>query len=378
MQADDLLLKKLIIMGGVYVFTNELFNTLLVPTRLEGKANYYNTLNSIRAALSFMLLIAFTFIGNHQIEAFFFAPLTVNLGMILFLIKKPLQYFRIFPSTFFLRHSMRFIKFGSGNLLYNVGIFLLVSSDRYIIALFESNSTVGIYNQTYNIGQITITALFTIILAALNPVVIPSLEKNPLKSNNLLYSGLYSVFYIVTPFVLMGSFFSYEITVLLLGESFREAWQIIPVILLSTLFAGCNHFAVVKLKFLNKLNALFLSALGASLINIGLNLLLIPIWGYKIAAFTTLVSYVGLLIALFKLADLNPIENKNIRKNFLRILVALLLISLIHYTTKGFAIYKDNLVINAIIKSIIYIIVFYLLTHRYFPFNEEANKQTNI
>ncbi len=368
--SDNLLLKKLILFGGLYFFTNELVNILLVPARITGKAGYYNILNSIRALGSFLLLLALTFGGNAKIEAFFSAPLIVNAIYILLLTKKPLSFFSFKIDRKLLRHVSRFINYGLGNLFFSVGLFLLISSDRYLIAYFDNYDKVGIYNQTYNLGQISIAALFTVLSAALNPTLISNLNKKPFDSDNKIYDYLYVCIYIILPVVLLVSLFSKEITYILLGKGFREAWNLLPIIFFSAFLSGLNHFAVIKLKFTYKLKVLILDSLSAAALNILLNFILIPIYGYKIAAFTTLLSYLYLLIVLYYHAKLNPFTTMKVGMKIIRVLAILSVLCLIHFGINHFFHISDH-IFYSVIESIIFVTTYFVLTRKIIPLQSE-------
>lgn len=368
--SGDLLLKKLIIYGGLYFITNEFLNTMLVPARIDGKSGYYNIINSSRAILSFVILLLLTFVGNLKIEAFFIAPLIINALFISFFFLKPFNKIDLNLNIKLINHSVRFIRYGSSNLLFNIGIFILISSDRYLIAFFDSYPKVGIYNQIYNLSQITISALFTVFQAAMNPTLIAQLEKKPFASDCSLYEAIYTSVYLFFPLTVICSIFSKEISIVLLGEEFREAWNIMPLVFISAFIAGLNHFAVIKIKFMNKLKYLIIDSLTAALLNILLNLVLIPIFGYKIAALTTLIAYLYLIIILFYHARLNPFEIKGFTGKILKIFLVLIFIVGLHFfQIKLLPINYPMLI--AIIKTVIFVSIYFLLTRQIAPLKSE-------
>ncbi|QQS50481.1 MAG: oligosaccharide flippase family protein [Bacteroidota bacterium] len=304
----DIFLKRLIILGFFYAISNEFFMTLFVPARLEKKAGLYNIVNSLRAILSFGLLLLLTFRFTYTIDAFFIAPSIINILFIipLILYNTPLKNLVINLDT--IKHSKRFLKYGAANLFYNLGLFLLISSDRFIILLFEPYDKIGIYNQTYNIGQVTIAAIFLVFNSAINPFITEILDKRPNSSDEIL-SGFFRLSFIIfLPVTVILSIFSKEIVFLLLGDSFREAWQILPFIFLSSFILGLNYFAVLKIKFKNDLKTLMFTSLFAATVNIFLNLLLIWLFGYKMAATTTFLAYLILAFLLYRKSNLTVFD----------------------------------------------------------------------
>jgi O-antigen/teichoic acid export membrane protein len=250
-----------------------------------------------------------------------------------------------------------------------MGLFLLVSGDRYLIAYFSDYDHVGIYNQTYNIGQLSIVALFTVISAALNPSLISELNKKPFDSDQKLYDYLYISVYLILPLTFLFSLFSKEITRILLGKDFREAWNILPLIFFSAFFSGANHFAVIKIKFTNKLRLLIIDSISAAALNIVLNLILIPLYGYKIAAATTFIAYVYLFIILFYHAGLNPFANRETGRKLVRIILILTGLFGVHLAIKHFI--SGPTLVLPIAETIIFVLIYYILTRKIVPLKGE-------
>jgi O-antigen/teichoic acid export membrane protein len=369
----DSFAQEMITYGFVYALTNELLNTLLVPMRIKDKAKQYNLIIALKAILSFVLLIYLTFQLQFGIVSFFIAPTVFNLlliGALLIFTKRKKAHK---PKTYRL-HLYRFLKYGISTLLFNTGIFLLISSDRYLINFFSGHSDVGIYNQTYNIAQLSIAALFTAINAAFNPKLINSLTTNPSGSNNTLNNSFYLALYISLPFVVIFSVFSKEIAILLLGPEFRILWSYLPFIFFSAFLFGLSHFATIKLKFQNKLRVLALSTVYSAILNIILNLILIPLFDYKVAAITTFISYLFLIGFVFRSAEINPFLNKKILRNSFLILGCLGLIYLLHVLFSYYLNISLNNILIAIIEGIIMVSLFFVITKRISPFRNENIK----
>jgi len=296
---QDTFLRKLILFGFLFAFTNELFNTLYVPARLEGKAKQYNYISALREGLSFGLLLLLTFVFHLTIEAFLLAPLVINMLFILPVVTSARYYSSIIPWNRIRNHLLRFLKYGSANLFYNLALFLLISSDRFLIAHFEGYEKAGIYHQTYNLAQVSLGALLAVFSAALNPTVLSSLDKASGNSDAVLRKVFMLQLYIFIPFTIILSIFSKQIAYLLLGEAFREAWMTLPVIAIGVLLNGLNYLPNAKLRFSNNIRPMIIIASIAALVNIILNWIFIPRYGYMIASGTTLLAYGILFVGLY-------------------------------------------------------------------------------
>ncbi|MBN1119409.1 MAG: oligosaccharide flippase family protein [Bacteroidales bacterium] len=360
MLTKDEMSRVLIFWGFFFALTNELFNTLNVPCRIEGYSKKYNLINSGRAVFSFALLLILTFIFDYTIEAFFISQVIANLLFVIPVLGNLPRINNRLKNSELKAHIFRFIKYGSANLLFNIGLFLLISSDRFVIAFIWGNEKVGIYNQTYNIAQMTIVAVFTVFNSVINPMLLEKLDTRPSTSNAFLVKLLTFSIVLFLPLTILLTQFSKEIVYVLLGEDFREAWNILPYIFFSSLIYGITYFSEVKLKFQNQLKILFRASLFCALINISLNLIFVSKLGYKSAAYTTLISYFILMVILYRKSELKVfkhIDPKLIYK-LIAVLGGLLLID--NYLLKAFL--DFNIIIEATIRITIFLGIYALFT----------------
>jgi O-antigen/teichoic acid export membrane protein len=366
--------RKLIFMGFLYASTQEMINTLLVPMRMKAEAKKYNLINGLRAVTSFLILLLLTFIYNYTIEAFFLAPLIINVILLISLIfnqKKYLYRLWFHKEKNLSAHSKRFYRYGLTTLVFTTCIFLLATSDRYIILLSGNYNEVGIYNQTYNIANMSIAAILMAINAALNPLLLNSLETKPNKSDELLSRLLLLAMYIGLPFTIIFSILSKHIAQLLLGPEFRSAYLLMPFIFLSALLFGASHFASVKLKFKNMFRQLMLSSGIVTCLNILLNLWWVPLYGYEWAAVSTLLSYLLFAILLFYSAKINPFKSSKIRHSYLIIVLGIIAVFISHILFHRMLRQFQDSSLFAIVEGVILLAIFALVTWNISPINKK-------
>jgi O-antigen/teichoic acid export membrane protein len=163
-------------------------------------------------------------------------------------------------------------------------------------------ATVGIYNQAYNISQLSVVALVTVYFNTFNPALTHELEVNLKGSDKLISKYLFVYILFGLPLITYFSIFSKEMAMLLLGEEFRSGYIIMPWVFISAFVYGLSMFIEIKLKFADQIKFLALGVLLAAGFNIALNFALIPVYGYEMAAITTLVAYLFLFV-FFVLRD---------------------------------------------------------------------------
>lgn len=165
---------------------------------------------------------------------------------------------------------------------------VLASSDRIIIDKLCGSSYVGIYSIGY-----TISLALTIINTSINNSFIPwtfkkmkSKEYNqisPASNIILIVIGVISVCLIIlTP----------ELVRIIAPVEYYDAIWVIPPVAMSVLFMFMyNLFGNIEFYFeANKF--ITISSVLVAILNIAMNYLFIPIFGYIAAAYTTLVSYI--------------------------------------------------------------------------------------
>ena len=197
-------------------------------------------------------------------------------------------------STFRLSRSTLIppLKYAYPLLLSEYSNLLIQSGDRYVLRIFNSVSTVGLYSFGYQIAGILQTALVTPLKQALQPVVLKQ-EEDPEAIRHLLRMGATYFYLIGCATCLLISLFSREILMLFARkEVFWAAWVIVPTITYSYVQHGLGNFVGWGMGLMKKSFHVSGIVLVAALVNIGLNFLFIPQWGMLGAAFATMLSYI--------------------------------------------------------------------------------------
>ena len=300
--ATHVLVRQLILLSFVQVMIREFIGLFLIIVRLEGKAVKYNIIHSVRAVLSFGVLVWMTFGLQYRITAVLTSTILIDFLVILFVLL-----FSREGASISLRGLSRktlgvLFRFGSIGLVSNFFFLLITSSDRYIIALYQDMATVGIYNQVYNISQLSIVALVTVFFNTINPKLNKELEVRFEGANKLLGDYLFAYFLFGLPVITYLSMFPRQIAHILLGPEFRSGYFIMPWIFISAFLYGLFLFIEIKFKFADKLKQIAVGVILAGILNIAVNFIMIPIYGYQWAAISTLMAYT-LLVLYFYLQD---------------------------------------------------------------------------
>jgi O-antigen/teichoic acid export membrane protein len=170
-------------------------------------------------------------------------------------------------------------------------------SDRYLIQLFYSMREVGMYSAVYTLSLHSITFLGVLIRFSSTPILTNVWEKQGKDASISLLNSVTRMYLLIgIPMVAGMSVLAEPIMKVMTGIEFSEGSIIVPWIAGGAFFLGLQHRFNQVLSLLNRTGIIMLTLIICSLINILLNWFLLPFYGYKIAAITTLFCYLLLCI----------------------------------------------------------------------------------
>lgn len=170
--------------------------------------------------------------------------------------------------------------------------FVLTAFDRVIINQIVGKAQTGLYSLAYTVGALQ-SMISMGMLRAWTPEFYGKLNDKKYQDINSLASKFAKLVYL-SAFALI--LFSREMVLILADKQYHEALSIVPIVIISYVFFFLYTMYVNFAFYHKKTHLIALFTIIAGVINIGLNYWLIPIYGYEIAAWTTLISYALLFI----------------------------------------------------------------------------------
>ena len=165
--------------------------------------------------------------------------------------------------------------------------YILDQFDRIMIMKLVGYSAVGIYSVAYSCGYV-----IKIITSSLNNTLIPWLYQR-LKANDhrAVSDCLENIVRTVSLSFLGFMAFAPELIRLFASPEYYEAIYVLPPVSASAFLIFLYELYANIEFFYNKNKFTMYIAIASAIINVILNYLCIPIWGYIAAAYTTLISY---------------------------------------------------------------------------------------
>ena len=189
-------------------------------------------------------------------------------------------------------------------LLHNVAGIVNAQFDRIVINKYIGITETGLYSFAYNVGMI-MSVVQTSFIQAFGPFFFENMKTGD-KSKILKVGHYYrSIFCVIYGSVLM---ISPEAVKILANKNYWEGIKIMPYVFMSVFFTFMMGFEVYTQYWHKEMKFRGIGTLIGTFINVSLNLLLVPQFGYVMAAITTAASQLAIFIFHF-------MANKHILKD---------------------------------------------------------------
>ncbi|MBE2909135.1 oligosaccharide flippase family protein, partial [Anoxybacillus flavithermus] len=182
--------------------------------------------------------------------------------------------------------------------------FIMNQSDRLLISWMIGKSEVGVYSVAYDLTQQTIIMLMMVVNLAAYPLCIRALENGGIESaQRQVRESAVALLLIAFPATVGIIALSNSISSSVLGRDFSAGVaDIMPIVATSVLIQGMKSYSFDLSFQLGKKTVLQIwPVLFGSIVNIILNLVLIPLYKSEGAVLATLVSYIIAIVLSWKL-----------------------------------------------------------------------------
>ncbi|ABD68974.1 polysaccharide biosynthesis protein [Rhodoferax ferrireducens T118] len=195
----------------------------------------------------------------------------------------------------------RLIPFGVGSVVASFGGILLDWADRLIIEHFLTLADVGSYSAAFRIGTLINIILISPFSQIWSPMMMEYRTHDNIKE---LFTKVFYYFMMIGTVTLAGaSLFMGDILPLLIrSEISHQMISVILLVMLGTLIYGCTNIVAAGLLYERKVAQVSYVYYTVAGIKIGVNLLIIPVFGIVGAAVTTLLASVMIPTGIYALA----------------------------------------------------------------------------
>ncbi len=188
--------------------------------------------------------------------------------------------------------------YGLPLVFYEISTLINDYSDRFLIKFYLGARQVGIYSAAYNMSLYTQGIINNPLWMTVFPIYTKLWsEKGPEETKRFLSLLLKYYICIGIIMVLSMSLLSKDLITILATKKYAPAAPIVPIIISSVMIYGTFHITGAGFYLMNQTRKIGIYMFVSALINIAVNLFMIPKYGIIGAAYSTFISY-GLLTIL--------------------------------------------------------------------------------
>jgi O-antigen/teichoic acid export membrane protein len=269
--------------------------------RLNERSVLFTIANISKLVVSLVSTVLFIVVGKYGLEGVYFGQL-IGIGF----------YFLILSG--FLTRQMQvaweggvlkdMIWFRFPSVFPVIALNIFNFSDRFILSRLMGMVDAGIYSLGAKLANTIKVFLITAIWLALMPTMYKMMND---PGNKRFYSKVMTYMgYVIMFFVMAISFFSKEIVVLFAKEPiYFEAYKVMPVVALGIYFGMLKDVSMMGLNITKKTGSIAGITVFVSLLNVGLNFLLIPYLGIMGSAFAGMIAQILFFVIIFNVAQRN-------------------------------------------------------------------------
>jgi O-antigen/teichoic acid export membrane protein len=278
------------------VISQSIFECVLELLRSSLYSKLYGFISILKALSSLLLAFGLIKIG--------LGPLGIVIGLILGVFLSLIILFFIFKEggnslqvniVFDYKLLIEYLKYGIPLTITLSLSFIMNQSDRFLLGWLIGKGEVGVYSAAYDLTQQTIIVLMMVVNLACYPLYVRTLENRGVKeAQKQIGSSITVLFLVAIPITIAIITLPNSIASILLGEKFSlRAADIMPILAISALLQGVKiYYFDLSFQLGKKTSLQIWPVLVGGVINIILNILLIPLYGITGTAYATLLSYV--------------------------------------------------------------------------------------
>ncbi|EFM11923.1 polysaccharide biosynthesis protein [Paenibacillus curdlanolyticus YK9] len=275
------------------VITQMLFVLMSTILQSDYRAGEYRRFNLINAILKSALSLLIVFFVQKSTDSIFLGILLAQLIVLV-----PMMRTTGYKAIFSLRLTLQskqfikmFVQYGFPMIGWFIGNSLLNLVDRYMLGYYHSAQEVGIYTATYSVVSASIGLFCTPLLMAAHPIIMNTATTSDDKEIQRIISVFSKVYLlIIFPIFIYLTVVRSDVTSFLLGDEYQVGSSILPYMMFGLIMWNFGMYGHKGFEIKNKTRTMLMFVICCVVVNVGLNVLLIPKYAYHGAAIASTIS----------------------------------------------------------------------------------------
>lgn len=296
-------LRFLFAFAAVLILIRSLQPTLIGFLRAEGKTRTYNAVDIAVRAVTVFLACTLLLSWQRSLTVFFGSTISVEtlgvLGLAFYVYRRGLLDFKEVDWGYFNKVA----RFAFPLIGYELASVILDSGDRFLVRHYMGAQPLGYYSAAYNVSTYVEESLMVPINLALFPIYMKLwVQKGKIETQEFLSKSLNNFLALAVGIVCLVCLISRDVIVVLASRKFQEAHHLLPVLVIGLLIYAVHIFLNAALLIHKKTVTMTALVFYACVVNVVLNIALIPRIGLQGAAIATLLSYLFLVLAMGRIS----------------------------------------------------------------------------
>lgn len=186
------------------------------------------------------------------------------------------------------------LRFGLPLIGWLLGYTLLEFSDRLILEFYRSSTAVGVYASNYSLASRALMLIYAPIVQSAHPIVMRvwSDEGDNTEARSLITQFTRYMLLVGVPATAGISLLAYPLSNLVFEPAYAEAGLVIPFIAVGIFAWNLGMVGHKGLEITEQTHLLLGGVAVSVVVNLGLNVALVPFFGYRGAAIATMIGFV--------------------------------------------------------------------------------------
>jgi O-antigen/teichoic acid export membrane protein len=276
---------------------NSIFSVFIAVMRAQGRSGSFTSFQLFTNYAGLVVGLVLVVVLGLRVEGLLwgtFLALLLTLPFLVFLATKGVG---IHPHQFHLSDALQIWQYAWPLILGNVAMWALRVSDLFIIRSFRPERDVGLYSVSYGLSAKSIELLVGLFLLSVSPLVYSTWENKGREATEETMTMVTRVYLILCLPVAVGlSVLAYPFVALLTAPDYYEGSRIVGFVAFSSFIWGLANIAMMGIAIKKRARRIGFNQIAAASTHIGLQLILVPRFGYIAAAISTLIGYSVLLV----------------------------------------------------------------------------------
>jgi O-antigen/teichoic acid export membrane protein len=358
------LLKKVLLIGSGLIFVRGIQPIIMNFLRAQRRTKAFNGFDVLAKGTSIAFVCLLLFTWSRSVQAVLIGTVAVELASVFALILLVLPRGTISPLAFDSQLFRSALAFGLPLAGCELAAVILDSGDRILVQHYLGFQALGYYSCAYNITNYIAMLLMYPVNLAVVPIYMKLWDSRGPEETRTFLSSALDIYIMAAMCVMAGVVVTGRSAVIVLGsQKLQHAAPLLPVLVLGVMLYTLHMFFNAGL-IIHKKTMTMLRIVGfCAVLNMALNVVLIPRIGLQGAAVATLISYAVFLVLIAR-ASLHVLRLRLDVLASLRYLIAagvsVLLVSLVQLSSDFL-----NFLVRGSLSVLTYVVVLYGIDQRF-------------